>query len=124
MVKNTLFSSYFYTTRDDVHIGLGLLEAYDIPFDLQLRPDMLKHIPLLATKFPKLRMVIDHIANPYHYVKTSEDFQKWKDDIAEVAKHENVYVKLSGLINSHENWSVEVFKPCIDHLLEHFGSKR
>ena len=85
---------------------------------------MLKHIPLLAIKFPKLKMVIDHIANPHHYVKTAEDFQKWKDDIAEVAKHKNVYVKLSGIINSHENWSVEVFQPCIDHLLEHFGSKR
>ena len=105
-------------------MGLGILEKHGIPFDLQLRPDMLIHIPLLARKFPKLKMVIDHIANPYHYAKNAEDVQKWKDDVLEVAKYENVYVKLSGMINSHKNWSVEVFKPCVDHLLECFGPKR
>ena len=110
--------------RDDVQTGLGILEEYGVPYDLQLRPDMLVHIPTLAIKFPKLKMVIDHIANPYHYAKSDEDVEKWKDDMAQIAKHENVYVKLSGMINSHKYWSVDVFKPCVEHLLNCFGSKR
>ena len=40
--------------RDDVQTGLGILEEYGVPYDLQLRPDMLVHIPTLAIKFPKL----------------------------------------------------------------------
>ena len=85
---------------------------------------MLVHIPALAIKFPKLKMVIDHIANPYHYSKSDEDVEKWKEDMKEVAKYENVYVKLSGMINSHKYWSVDVFKPCVDHILDCFGTKR
>ena len=87
-------------------------------------PDMLAHVPLLANKFPKLKMVIDHIGNPYHYAKSDEDIQRWKDAMAEAGKHENVYVKLSGMINSHKYWSAEIFKPCVDHLLDCFGTKR
>ena len=124
MIMILILWVYSVCSRDDVHAGLKIIEEHDIPFDLQLRPDMLQHVPLLANKFPKLRFVIDHIANPYHYVKTSEDFENWKKGMAEAGKHENVYVKLSGIINSHKNWSVEVFQPCINHLLECFGVKR
>ena len=85
---------------------------------------MLVHIPVLAKKFPHLKMVIDHIANPYHYAKSKEDVQEWKKGMAEVAQYENVYVKLSGMINSHKDWSVEIFKPCVEHLLDCFGIKR
>lgn len=85
---------------------------------------MLVHIPTLAKKFPNLKFVIDHIANPYHYAKSEDDIENWKKSMAEVAKYKNVYVKLSGMINSHKNWSVEIFKPCVDHLLSSFGVKR
>ena len=41
--------------RDDVQTGLRILEEYGVPYDLQLRPDMLVHIPTLAIKFPNLK---------------------------------------------------------------------
>ena len=33
---------------------------------MQSYPITIKHIPLIAAKFPHLKMVIDHIAKPYY----------------------------------------------------------
>ena len=112
--------------REDVHTGLAILEKYGVPFDLLVRPDHLQHVPLLATKFPKLKMVIDHIAKPLKYPRnpTSADFESWKAGMSNAAKHQNVYVKLSGIISETENWSAKIYQPYIDHLLKVFGVKR
>ena len=71
-------------------------------------------------------MVIDHIAKPMKYPRnpTNEDFVNWKIGMENAAKHTNIYVKLSGIINETENWSTELYQPYIDHLLEVFGVKR
>ena len=112
--------------REEVHTGLAILEEYGVPFDLLIRPDHLQHVPLLATKFPKLKMVIDHIAKPLKYPRypTIEDFENWKTGMANAAIHDNVYVKLSGIINETENWSANLYQPYIDHLLHVFSVKR
>ena len=109
-----------------MHSGLAILESHGIPFDLLVRPDHLPIIPLLATKFPKLKMVIDHIAKPLKYPRepTPEDFKNWKIGMENAAKCDNIYVKLSGIINETTKWSVEVYQPYIDHLLKVFGVKR
>ena len=109
-----------------MHAGLAILEKYGVPFDLLVRPDHLQHIPLLATKFPKLKMVIDHIAKPLKYPRnpTPVDFENWKTGMTNAAKHQNVYVKLSGIINETKNWNVKVYQPYIDHLMNVFGVKR
>ena len=109
-----------------MHAGLAILEKYGVPFDLLVRPDHLQHIPLLATKFPKLKMVIDHIAKPLKYPRnpTASDFENWKAGMSNAAKHQNVYVKLSGIISETKNWCAEIYQPYIDHLLNVFGVKR
>ena len=42
----------------------------------QSYPATIKHIPLIAGKFPKLKMVIDHIAKP-HYMKVVILVRDW-----------------------------------------------
>merc|ERR1712020_829002 len=101
--------------REDVHSGLAILESHAVSFDLLVRPDHLPVIPLLATKFPKLKMVIDHIAKPLKYPRnpTAADFESWKAGMSNAAKHQNVYVKLSGIISETENWSAKIYQPYI-----------
>ena len=53
-----------WLARPAVIRGLAVLERHDVPYDLLLRPQHLRHVPLLSAKVPALRMVIDHIAKP------------------------------------------------------------
>jgi len=110
-----------FLTRADVHAGLKILSDNHLTFDLQSYPATIPHIPLIAAKFPQLKMVIDHIGKP-NYVEN--EFEQWAKDMAEAAKYKNVFCKLSGLINEVPFWSVDSFKPYIDHLLAVFGASR
>jgi len=110
-----------FLTQEDVHAGLQILSDNKLTFDLQSYPATIRHIPLIAAKFPKLKMVIDHIGKP-NYVQNG--FDEWAKDIAEAAKYKNVYCKLSGLINEVPFWSVESFKPYVHHCLAVFGVSR
>ena len=94
--------------------GLQILSDHGLTFDLQSYPNTIKHIPLLAEKFPKLKMVIDHIAKP-DYLQNG--FAQWSEDMARLAKYKNVHCKLSGMINEVPFWSTETFKPYVDHCL-------
>ena len=138
---------------------------------LQSYPATIKHIPLIAGKFPKLKMVIDHIAKPHYMqarqhswdeaqlrtgIKTciqASGYDSWAADMAEAAKHKNVFCKLSGLVNeviqttnlnniiqqqSYSNfdktgvslfqkvpfWTPESFRPYVAHCLAVFGPDR
>ena len=84
-----------FLTREDVQAGLGILEKHDVPFDLYVVPGSLCHVATIAEKFPKLRLIIDHIGKPK--VQDGE-IEEWKKDISAAAKFPNVFVKLSGMI--------------------------
>ena len=110
----------------DFQKGLLILEEENVPFDLGINDTILSHVPFLAQKFPKLKMVIDHLAKP-QFMNGQEALDKWKQDIVEIAKWPNVYMKLSGLVSDlrkAEPWSLELFQPYIDHCIKQFGAKR
>merc|ERR1712013_22051 len=91
------FEDNDFLTRPDVHAGLQILSDNNLTFDLQSYPPTIQHIPLIAAKFPKLKMVIDHIAKP-NYVQNG--FEQWAKDM------------------------VESFKPYVHHCLAVFGVSR
>ena len=110
-----------FLTREDVQAGLGILEKHDVPFDLYVVPGSLCHVATIAEKFPKLRLIIDHIGKPK--VQDGE-IEEWKKDISAAAKFPNVFVKLSGMIIEAKPWSVEVFQPYVDFCIQEFGIER
>jgi len=108
--------------------GLGILEKENVPLDLNIdlrtNPDILKHFVDIAKKFPNLKMVVDHLGKP-DVPKGQDYLENWKADITELAKHPNVYMKLSGMVVlAAETWSKEIFQPYIDHCIKEFGVKR
>jgi L-fuconolactonase len=103
--------------------GLGELHAFDFTYDLLLFP---KHLPSAVKVMEKLahqRFVLDHIAKPM--LRTGM-IQPWKDDIRELAKHENVFCKISGLVTEArlQGWKKEDFRPYLDVIFEAFGEDR
>jgi L-fuconolactonase len=83
----------------------------------------LQHSLELVKAFPEQRFVIDHIAKPYIKDKKIED---WKKDMQAIAKQENVYCKISGMVTEADwkQWKKEDFTPYIDTAIEAFGTNR
>jgi L-fuconolactonase len=103
--------------------GLGTLAEFGLTYDLLLFP---KHLPIavqVVQQFPDQRFVLDHIAKPFIAVGT---LTPWADDIRALARFENVYCKVSGLVTEAAwgQWKAEDFRPYLDVVFEVFGPGR
>jgi L-fuconolactonase len=103
--------------------GISYLHQYGFTYDILIFPDQLRYIPTLVSQFPEQPFVIDHIAKPRIKEQKITD---WKNDIEAVARFENVYCKISGLVTEADwkNWEKESFKPYLDVIAEAFGINR
>lgn len=103
--------------------GIKALQEFDYTYDILIFPDQLKFINQFVAQFPTQKFVIDHLAKPYIKSKKIDD---WKNDIQQIAKHENVHCKISGFITEADmkNWTEEDFTPYFDTVVEAFGINR
>lgn len=104
--------------------SLGLLAERGLSCDIvSVLPSQLKHVPKLAEKVPKLKLVIDHLSKPP--IK-DKGWNPWAKQMAECAAFPNVYAKISGLNTAADwaNWSAEDLKPYINHVVEVFGAEK
>jgi len=101
--------------------GIKELERYNFTYDILIFPDQLIYAEELTGAFPNQKFVIDHIAKPY--IKKQE-IADWAKDIAAVAKHENVWCKVSGMVTEADwqNWQEADFTPYLDVVFEAFGT--
>ncbi|MEQ8787825.1 MAG: amidohydrolase family protein [Pirellulaceae bacterium] len=107
---------------------LRLLADKDLSVDLLGRPDMLPDVVKLAELAPRLRIVIDHIANLRIDGKTPPE--SWLNDMRAAADHENVYCKVSALVEGaagpgeKATDDVDYYRPVLDALWDRFGADR
>lgn len=103
--------------------GIKALLEYNYTYDILIFPDQLKFVKQFVARFPDQKFVIDHLAKPY--IK-SKKIDGWKKDIEQVAKHENVYCKISGFITEADmkQWKEEDFIPYFDVVAESFSINR
>ncbi|QNL50580.1 amidohydrolase family protein [Olivibacter sp. SDN3] len=104
--------------------GIGVLSKLDLSYDILIKPHQLDATVKFVSRFgDKQRFVIDHLAKPFI---AKQEREPWAAQMERLAKHENVYCKLSGMVTeaSWHNWTVADFTFYIDHLLETFGPRR
>jgi L-fuconolactonase len=103
--------------------GISQLANYQYTYDLLILPKHLPFAEILVGQFPNQPFVIDHLAKPNFKVA---DFKEWGEGIRAIAKHPNVYCKVSGLVTEADwnNWSVDDFTYCLDVVTESFGVER
>ncbi len=109
--------------RADVWRGLAELAYRSIPYDLLIRPQHLPASLAVAREFPDLSLIIDHVAKP----RIAEDvYDDWAEGMARLAQFPNVACKLSGMITEADwqHWTPDDLRPCIDHVIGHFGTRR
>jgi L-fuconolactonase len=103
--------------------GLGKLKQFNLTYDLLLFPKHLPSAVKVAAQFPEQRVVLDHIAKP---MIRAGLMQPWKEDIQELAKHKNVFCKISGMVTEAKmkGWKKEDFRPYLDVVFAAFGEDR
>jgi L-fuconolactonase len=112
-----------FLLREDFTRGIAWLSRFDFTYDLLIYPRQLGAALRLVETFPQQRFVIDHLAKP---AIRRREMAPWSSDIRAVARHPNVYCKLSGLITEAdwEGWRPEQFRPYLEVASEAFGVDR
>ncbi|MFN8357838.1 MAG: amidohydrolase family protein [Spirosomataceae bacterium] len=103
--------------------GVRALESFGFTYDILIFPHQLGAAKELVARLGNQRFVIDHIAKPY--IKQGL-INKWKHDIQAIARHENVWCKVSGILTEADwlHWTPEEVYPYLEVVFEAFGTNR
>lgn len=103
--------------------GIEVLQRNNYTYDILIFPHQLGAALEFVKRFPNMNFVIDHIAKPY--IKDGY-YDGWAFLMKEIAKYENVYCKMSGIITEadYNSWTPEQIQPYMELVLEAFGSNR
>ena len=109
--------------RNDIIKNIHRIAEYGLTFDILTKPPQLAAAVEMVKQSPRNTFVLDHISKPYI---AKNEMQPWADQISEIASHENVFVKVSGLFTeaNWHNWSHQTFAPYLDHILNTFTPAR
>lgn len=103
--------------------GISKLAKYGYTYDILIFTDQINYATELVAAFPDQKFVLDHIAKPL--IKDG-DINDWAKDINALARHENVWCKLSGMVTEADwkNWETGHFTPYLDVVTAAFGTTR
>ena len=112
-----------FLDRKDFRAGLKLLREYGLTYDILIYHHQLQESTRLVTDFPDLLFVVDHIAKP---VIAGQPDEEWVNHLRSLARHENVYCKLSGMVTEVPtgDWTPQLLQPYVETVLEAFGTDR
>src|SRR5262249_45989716 len=112
-----------FILRADFNKGISALAGTGLVYDILIYE---RHLPAtieFVDRHPNQVFVLDHVAKPRIKERLIEP---WRSHVTELAKRENVYCKLSGMVTEAdwENWNVKDLSPYADSALEAFGPNR
>jgi len=112
-----------FMLHPDFKRGIAALKEFNFTYDLLLFPQHLKAALELVKENPDQRFVIDHIAKPA--IKNGLIYE-WEKDIQTIAKQQNVYCKVSGMVTEadYKNWTKADMTPYMDIVINAFGTDR
>jgi len=105
---------------------LHALAERDLELDLLLRPEDLPVVAQVATEAPDLRIVLDHLAGVR--INGGAPNADWLAGIRAVGRCDNVYMKVSALVESADDArppdDLSYYVPTLDALWDAFGADR
>lgn len=111
--------------RPDVVAGLAAVAEAGLAVELVVRAHQLPVVTKLAGALPAASFVLDHLGKP-PLLAGGADLERWRTDLADLARRSNVVAKVSGLglEADHLGWTAASLRPAVDHALETFGPDR
>lgn len=112
-----------FLMQTDFVRGIRQMRELDLAYDLLVYPKQLPAAIELVKELPEQRFVLDHMAKP---LIRAGVLGPWPDYIRELARHSNVYCKISGLVTeaAWQGWKQEDFRMFLDVVWEAFGEDR
>jgi len=112
-----------FLMRKEFLRGVGMLSRFGFTYDILIYA---RHLPVanqFVQQFPDQKFVLDHIGKPQ--IKARE-LHEWSRGIRAIAKHPNVWCKVSGLVTEADwkRWTPDDFRPYLDVVFEAFGIER
>jgi L-fuconolactonase len=112
-----------YILRDDFNAGVAALPEFGLRYDILIFE---KHLPAaieFVDRHPNQIFILDHVAKPRIKERI---LPPWDRNMREMAKRQNVYCKLSGMVTEAdlEHWTPRDLEPYIDVVLRTFGPRR
>jgi L-fuconolactonase len=111
-----------YILRADFNEGIRALKEFGLRYDILIFE---RHLPAaieFVDRHPNQTFILDHIAKPRIKEKI---LTPWDKNMRELAKRQNVYCKLSGMITEADpRWTPQDLQPYIDVVLSSFGPRR
>jgi L-fucono-1,5-lactonase len=112
-----------YILRKDFNDGVSALREFRLRYDILIFE---RHLPAtieFVDRHPNQTFILDHIAKPRIKDKI---ISPWDRNMRELAKRQNVYCKLSGMVTEADpqHWTPEGLQPYIDVVLAAFGPRR
>jgi L-fuconolactonase len=113
----------FYMLREDFNYGVSQLEDLGLSYDILIFERHLPQTIEFVDRHPTQIFILDHIAKPK--IK-SQLLSPWREHMRELARRENVYCKLSGMVTEAEwdTWTENDLRPYMETVLEFFGPRR
>ncbi len=102
--------------------GYGLLEKYDLSYDLQTPYWHLAEAADLARDFPAIPIILNHAGLPADRGPAGLD--AWRSALAGFAAEPNTAIKISGIGCPSKPWTVEANRPIVRDCIEIFGVDR
>jgi L-fuconolactonase len=110
--------------RAPVLESIAMLEERDLILEVPVVfPRHFDDVSLLAQRFPRLRIVIDHLGKP---PLGTSDMALWATDLRVASEHPNVFAKVSGLNTAlaRADWGSADLQPSVEVALDCFGTER
>jgi len=108
--------------REDAQWGYRAVIDLDLTFDALGFPWHLANFHTLLTRYPDMRVVIDHCMKPQ--VRDGA-FDDWAAGMTRLARDTGACVKFSGLVTeANDGWTIDDLRPYAEHLLAEFGPDR
>jgi L-fuconolactonase len=109
--------------RADVRRGLHAVAEAGLGYELLVKPPQLPSALRVVDELGDVEFVLDHCAKPYI---ADGILEPWASQIRELATHENITCKLSGLVTEADwtEWKPASLRPYVDIIVEAFSPQR
>lgn len=109
-------------STSEFRAGLRLLQHRKLSFDLDADPETMAQAGKMAEVCDAVSIILGHAGFPK--LRTVEYFQRWRKAMKNLAAHDNVACKVSGLGMADHEWTEDSIRPWVEVCLECFGTGR
>jgi L-fuconolactonase len=112
-----------FIAQEDFNRGIASMAKTSLVYDLLIFPRHLPSAIEFVDRHPEQVFVLDHLAKPPIRDRVLEP---WRTQITELARRENVFCKVSGMVTEADwaGWQVQDLRPYLNVVLEAFGPSR